>query len=249
MAKSGENSKRLEDSVPLYGGILLVNKDERQALRDAFISFSFKHFRQTDFFGVGDCDSKWFVSLLERIKSVEGFTRKRLENESFGDKSLRFHPIDWGSKNCPISFNSLDWLPNEVKENPEEFPIMQIAVSTGTGRIIGYFDGAAPIFNIVLLDPKHNVQPSKDFGYQVNPTTFGLSQYDDLLGKIEEIKRLVASCPSTSCVSHEKIINACSKTNIIYVDLDDDFYEEYKTLIETHSLKEIFEAGILSKMK
>lgn len=248
MAKSGENSKRLEDSVPLYGGILLVNKEERQALRDAFISFSFKYFRQIDYFGIGDCDSKWFVALLERIKSIEGLTRKRLENQSHGDKSLRFHPIDWNAKNCPISFDSLDWLPNEVKDNPEEFSIMQIAVSTGMGRIIGYFDGAAPIFNVILLDPKHNIQPSKDYGYQVNPTTLGLSQYDDLLGEIEEIKRQAASCPSTSCASREKIKNACSKTNIIYVDLDDDFYKEYKALIATHSLREIVEAGILSKM-
>ncbi|OWQ83395.1 hypothetical protein CDN99_26475 [Roseateles aquatilis] len=74
------------------------------------------------------------------------------------------HPIDWGGKHVPIKLDDLDWI-DEVYRG-REFPIVQIAVSKAEGRFVGFHDEDG-IFQIVLLDPLHNAQPSKYNDYKV----------------------------------------------------------------------------------
>ena len=97
----------------------------------------------------------------------------------------------------------------------------------------------------MLLDPKHNLQPAAKTNYQVQPTQEALSQYDELLKKLEYFKELVKSCPNMDDKLHEHL-KAMERLhdNIVYVDLDNDFYEIYRDLLKRHSLREIIEAGV-----
>jgi len=79
---------------------------------------------------------------------------------------MRIHNINWSAKSVPIKRSDLNWIDKDYLNNEEEFPIMQIAVSRAEGRLVGFFD-EQNAFQIVLLDPLHNAQPSKYNGYKV----------------------------------------------------------------------------------
>ena len=101
----------------------------------------------------------------------------------------------------------------------------------------------------MLFDPNHNIQPSKKTNYQIQPTTKGVSQYDDLLNKLEKIKKIVKDCPDKSCKLHASIKNIEElHDNIVYVGLDEDFYSTYQVILQEHSLQEILEEGIFKFM-
>lgn len=177
-------------------------------------------------------------------------TLQEILEDNKGSKALRCHPINWSVENIPIQRKDLDWIPKEILDNEEDFPMMQIAISKGTGRIVGYIDRDSSIFHIVLLDPKHNIQPSKKNDYQVQPTQEALSQYDELLKKLERVRNIVKDCKDKDCKLHGGHIESMDKLhqNIVYIGLDNDFYDQYQEILKKHSLKEIFENGIIATM-
>jgi hypothetical protein len=237
-----KNGKNLTNETPRLSNRTLVTNEEDKDIRNKELIFSFLHFKQIQHFEIGDCPSKWHVSLLERLSTL---TPDVLENNK-GSNALRCHPIDWSCRNIPIRRTDLNWLPNEILINDGDFPMMQISLSTGTGRIVGYFDKKFSVFYIVLLDPKHNLQPSKKNNYQIQPTKIGISQYDDLLGKFDNISNLVNKCSHRqTCQIPHHVNYAKEEHNIVYVSLEADFYTKYHELLENHSLQEIMETGIL----
>lgn len=186
---------------------------------------------------------------MERLQTLGTMTPQEVLEENRGSNALRCHPIDWNAKNIPIQRKELDWLPKAILDNEEEFPMMQFSISSSTGRIVGYFDRDSSVFHIVLFDPNHNIQPSKKTNYQIQPTTKGVSQYDDLLNKLEKIKKIVKDCPDKSCKLHASIKNIEElHDNIVYVGLDEDFYSTYQVILQEHSLQEILEEGIFKFM-
>lgn len=243
----GQNGKKLITDTPKFGNKPLVSKSEEQNIRKEKLNFSFLHFRQIENFGIGNCSSKWLISFLERLTTLGNMTTQQVLEDNRGSSSLRCHRIDWSSKNIPIERADLNWLPSEILSNEDEFPIMQFSLSTGKGRIIGYFDKESSIFHIILLDPEHNLQPSKKNNYQIQPTTIGISQYDDLLYKFDNISKSISKCKySADCIIPTNIQHAKVEHNIIYIPLDASYYTSYKDLIGEHSLQSIFEMGILS---
>jgi hypothetical protein len=243
MLKNGQN---LTTEKNKFGFRSLVTKEEEREIKKEKLVFSFLHFKQIENFGIGNCSSKWHISLIERLSILGTMTTQEVLEDNRGSDSLRCHPIDWSKKNVPIKRADLTWLPNEILENDSEFPIMQFSLTTGMGRIIGYFDKSTSVFHIVLLDPEHNIQPAKKHNWQIQPTTKGISQYDDLLTKIDSIKNVVNKCPHTvACKIPPCIRNAQAEHNIIYTLLDDDFYSSHQELLKEHTLQEILEGGIL----
>lgn len=85
------------------------------------------------------------------------------------------------------------YLDNEV-----EYPFHQFQISQSLGRVVGFLDETST-FNIVLLDPKHNIQPTKSYDYKVTPCEPLGSQLTSLLLNIEALKR-TASC-SAECAT------------------------------------------------
>lgn len=170
--------------------------------------------------------------------------------ENAGSEALRCHEIDWSKKNIPIQREDLAWLPNNILTNDKEFPIMQLSISRATGRIIGFFDSDPRIFHIILFDPNHNIQPSKKHNYQIQPTTQGISQYDELLNRLEKIKHIVRNCEHDDCDLHYHI--SCMDglhDNIIYMGLDKRLYTEYHEVLQKLTLTEILERGILASLE
>ena len=245
-----KNGKSLTTENPKFGGKSLVTKEEEKDIKKEKLVFSFLYFKQIKNFGIGNCSSKWHNSLIERLSTLGAMTTQEVLEDNRGSDSLRCHPIDWSKKNVPIKRADLTWLPREILGNDSEFPIMQFSLTTGTGRIIGYFDKDTSVFHIVLLDPEHNIQPSKKHNWQIQPTTKGISQYDDLLTKIDSIKNFANKCPhTTTCKIPSHIKKAQAEHNIIYTLLDDDFYSSHQELLKKHTLQEILESGILSLTK
>lgn len=152
-----KNTKKLIANKPKYSLGSLVNKNEEKTIKDQRIAFSFFHYQQIDLFGIGNCPTNWHIGLIERISNLSKLTLSQLLEENAGSQSLRFHRLDWSIKGVPINRTDLNWLPEEILENNDEFPIYQIAISIGTGRIIGFFDRTSSIFNVILLDPNHNI--------------------------------------------------------------------------------------------
>ncbi|MFT4073224.1 MAG: hypothetical protein QM654_15025 [Dysgonamonadaceae bacterium] len=244
------NGRNLTTETPIFGRKSLVTKEEEKDIRKEKLVFSFLHFRQIENFGIGNCSSKWHISLIERLSILGTMTTQEVLEDNRGSGSLRCHPIDWSKKNIPIQRTDLEWLPSEILENDSEFPIMQFSLTTGTGRIIGYFNKDTSVFYIILLDPQHNIQPAQKHNWQIQPTTKGISQYDDLLTKIDSIKKMVDICPHTATckiVSHIK--NTQKEHDIVYALLDNDFYSNYQELLKEYTLQEILENGILSLTK
>ena len=245
MAKSGKKS--IISNTPKYGNKQLVTSEQEKEIKKQKLSFSFSDFRQIDNFGIGSCSSKWHVGLWERLSTLGKMTPQEVLEENKGSDSLRCHPIDWNQKNIPVKRSDLTWLPEEVLANDKEFPIMQFSISISTGRIIGYFDRDSSIFHIVLLDPNHNIQPSKRNNYQIQATTKGVSQYDDLLNKLELVRKIVKDCPTEKCKLHSALDEMEGlHDNIVYIGLDKDFYADYQEILKEHSLNEIIEQGILN---
>ena len=243
----GRNGKKLtlNSDQPKYGAKSLVTSEQDKELKRRKITFSFSYFRQIPNFEIGGCSQGWHVGLVERLRTLGNMTPQEVLEENKGSIALRCHPIDWKAKNIPVQRNNLDWLPTEILNNEEEFPMMQFSISRSTGRIVGYFDRDPSIFHIVLLDPNHNIQPSRKTNYQIQPTTKGISQYDDLLNKVERIKKIIEECPDKSCKLHAHMAAIEElHDNIVYIGLDKDFYSTYQEILQVHSLREILEQGI-----
>ena len=123
-------------------------------------------------------------------------------------------------------------------------------MSKALGRIVGFFDEERT-FNIVLLDPLHNIQPSKSHNYKVdtcNPLSCELSSLKYSLTRLIDGN----DCPEPNC----KLANGVSNinthrysTNILMFNVDDIDIQDADELIETGqspSYVDIFQLGIVA---
>lgn len=133
-------------------------------------TFSFRFFEERENFGLksngNSISNRWMLSFIERLGELSKLMVDQLFEKKENAGTLRVHNINWEQRNIPIKRPELTSIDKEYLENSEEFPILQIAVSKALGRIIGFFD-EDNCFQIVLLDPLHNAQPSKDNDYKV----------------------------------------------------------------------------------
>lgn len=182
--------------------------------------FSFEFFRKIEYFDLGDCANQWFVSLLDAINRYSTMSI----NDIRGNKTpLRFHKIDWDNKNIPIRFKDLTWLPNnkQLLVSPDE--IYQLSISTGTGRIVGF--SIDRVFYVVLLDPKHNIQPAAKHNYQVTPTYPSETQYEELKHKYDLLLKSAHNKLDAKLL--EQITLSSPQNNILYISMTDDEMNNY----------------------
>lgn len=160
-------------------GILPVPVDRPKAGRvpeKKLWSFSLRFWRQAELFGVGDQTGSWFISLCERLADL----CKLNLDEFFKDQELRqnfrFHEINWDGTNVPVKRADFDWVKRDYLDNEDEFPFYQFHVSKALGRVVGFFD-ETQVFNLLIFDPNHNIQPSKYNDYKIRPTRIGCCHY------------------------------------------------------------------------
>lgn len=210
-------------------------------------AFSFKYFNQIKYFGLDTVSTKWFASLLERLKDLSSQKIDIFFRDIAIKQQYRYHPIGWGLKNVPIKRMELNWIDKEYLENEEEFPFYQFQLSQANGRIVGFWNEESNLFYIVLLDPEHNMQPSKNYNYKVDDCHPLSCKYSSLLKKMDDVKRM--PCSVEGCGSYQTVVSLLEKesqTNAILGHLDDSFLIEYEKILKKKSLSEILEAGIYS---
>lgn len=238
MVKNGKIS--LTDNEHKGGAKLPLHK------KDICFSFSFRFFKQIEYFGLGQEKTKWFISLIDRLTDLCKQDSSLLGN--YNDKSTyRIHEIEWGQKNIPLQRADLNWIPKEYLNNDKEFPIIQIELSTGKGRIIGFFNENSTIFYIVLLDPLHNMQPCRSRGYKIHETQFGDSEYNDTLRQIASHRnKFYENCKHNKGNCLYDSFFPPTKGGYIYID--EDFVDKYNELLENGTFTDKFERFLLEDM-
>lgn len=178
------------------------------------LSFSFAYFKQYEHFGLGGATTHWFGSLIDRLKDLS-----EKEANIIGDytqrQQYRIHTVDWGKTNIPIQRDDLDSVPKAYRENEADFPFWQFQLSKSTGRVAGFLDESSSVFYIVLIDPKHNLQPTLDHGYKVDVTTPLPTTYEIALRNSKKCAHS-SSCPlGLEQQTSEDLLRA------LFIDTDD----------------------------
>ena len=210
-------------------------------------SFSFKYWQQTDNLGVAQEEKSWFVSLLEALGQLNKLKIEEVQDGGNLSEHLCYHPINWTLKNVPISKSDLNWLPIDYVENAEEYPICQFQISKSKGRVVGFFDEQW-IFQIILLDPMHNIQPSKDYNYRVRQTNVLKDDFTSVCEAIERA-RTKATCGSECPVIKELAAGVVCVTDmsLLYFKVPERAVIAARDLMDRQMVEnhgEIFEWGI-----
>lgn len=211
--------------------------------------FSFQFFRQLEFFGLGDRAAGWFVSLFDALSELSKKTPEKVLSNPADKLKWRCHPIDFEAKNVPIRRNEIDWLPKEVRDNAEEFPLFQFQISKALGRVIGFWDGDGT-FNILLLDPLHNMQPSKFNDYKLRETEVGEGEIATALSLLEN---KFAACKADACACRnlypeiQGSLKAGAAKTTVLIPLSDALYDRAMGLVKdgtANSIAELVEVGM-----
>lgn len=206
--------------------------------------FSFKDFGQMEYFGVNGVGEKWFVSLIERLRDLSKINKVELEKDIYLKENIRYHVVDWDAYKIPIQRKDIDWVKKDIIENEVEFPFYQFHVAKSLGRIVGYWQ--ENVFHIVLLDPMHNLQPSKKYDYRVTDTTKASSDLTSFLSQIEDIKAI--NCKDADCGVKAAVNNinyAKEGSNAVVCFLSPDFLEQLNVITKVHCISKVLETGIL----
>lgn len=216
--------------------------------------FSFQFFRQREYFGLGNQNANWFISLLEVLTELSKKTPEQILSNPAEKLQWRLHPIDFDARNAPIQREQIDWTPKEILENKEEFPFMQFQISKAIGRVIGFWDENG-VFNVLLLDPMHNMQPSNYNDYRLRETEVGNGEYAATLCLIEG---KMAACASEACVCRnmysevQATLNSGTSTTTVLVPLSQEIYDQAVGYVQdgvANSIAEIIELGIADLSK
>lgn len=226
-----------------------------QPTKKAYWNYSFRFFNQIKCFGFSGDGSKinigWFGSLLDRLKELSNQTIDQIQENPKLQSANRYHKVDWSAKNIPIKLQDLDWIAETYRNNPSEYPMYQIDISRALGRIVGFWDENS-VFNIVLLDPLHNIQPSKYNDYKVDDCRVLESDY--LVVK-KEAQIAHRKCQNDSCEAKKHLFenvvnNGHSNNNSVFViHLKNELVIDAYDLMDSSShtdFSSIFEAGIYS---
>jgi len=195
-------------------------------------------------------ESSWFVSFLDRLQDISNEEKEKFFKTLERKEEYRFHEINWQSKNIPIAKSDLNWLPKDYINNNEEYPFYQFHISKSLGRFVGFFD-ENDVFNIVLLDPLHNIQPSKDYEYKVDDCNKLNSSYELLLNKIKNIEFLISEncndCKEKCPLLPQLNAILASNDSHLVIFLHEDFYYSVHEIInngQCSSIGELFEYGV-----
>lgn len=215
--------------------------------KDKLWTFSFRFWKQIEYFGLSHTNKEWLISLLERLQNLSQEKLDDFRVDQGKRDRYRYHGINWSQKNIPIQRTDLNWIPADYLNNETEFPLQQFSISTGLGRIVGFFD-ETQTFNIVLLDPLHNIQPAKDYAYKVAKCQPATGCYELLYNQLQNIKKnMQQSCHvdnKQNCILHEQlektptnqgsfgvIVLAADRFNVIEAFIADNGFESIDELI------------------
>lgn len=192
-----------------------VPKQNKKA-KGAKFSISFAFWTQRENFGLspkGD-DSAWYVSLFDGLRGICAHDVDTIQCDPNLKNQLNIHRFDWSRGNMGISISKKefeDLIPLQYRNSPEYEPF-QIQVSTGHGRLIGFYD-ENNIFQLLLLDPNHNFCLSNYSEYKIRPTQKKLSQFEVMHNLVQAIKEdSLKHCKQTTCPALENVNEVLSSS-------------------------------------
>ena len=155
--------------------------------------FSFKYYKQTEHFGIGSKDSGWFSAVLEKLSEISDYDYEYLSTNLRAKQAWRLHEVNFSAKGVLNPRASFDWVDRTYLENSVEFPFFQFQITKAHGRVVGFWDETG-VFNIVVLDPNHNMQPSEYSDYKIRETVIARS---DFAAAIITIEKAISVCGVT----------------------------------------------------
>ena len=172
-------SKKRKQKLPL------IEKDRLKNRSDKKWNFSFQYWEQREYFGLKSVSREWFVDLLEILRDLSSKLIDDVRLDSAAKQAHRFHVINW--ENCSISKEVFyRYVPTEYQT--EDTDIIQFQIQKSKGRVIGFFDFES-VFQIVLLDPEHNMQLTRYDNYTTIKTENLANSYDGLMAKFALISK------------------------------------------------------------
>lgn len=216
-------------------------------------AFSMRFWQQIANFGCDGVDSKWFVAVLERLRDLGGYTIDEfMEDGPKKERVWRYHEIDWDGKNVPLTRKEINWLHKDYLDNPEEYPFFQFQISKALGRLVGFWD-ENQIFNIVLLDPNHNIQPSDYSDYKIRPCGPLECQYTQLLAQMDSLGEGL-HCELDQCKVRLSLAKTAANTRrqAVIVPISDDDKISIEEVLRTgraKSLNAVLVDGLLLSME
>lgn len=134
------------------------------------ISFSFQYWNEMRFFSLSDVEMPWAHRLFARMREISRFTREEWDAEVALNRRAanrwHYHEVDWTAHGIPIEKYDINWVPKQILDNEGDFAFYQFGLGRDGGRVAGFWEKPHR-FAIVLFDPNHSLQPSKDYGYEV----------------------------------------------------------------------------------
>jgi len=213
----------------------------------ACLSFGFSYFKQIEYFGLNRSSTSWSVSFLERLSVLSKEKWDDLTGDPTKAQSFRFHSVDWNAKRAPIAQKDLTWLPQDYISNPD-FPFYQFHVSKALGRFMGFRDEAG-VFQIVLVDPLHNLQPTKVYGYRVRSCGLQDSDLDIFRANVDQALQTAKCSPDECALISGLQALQFDEYDVLLLQLAKSDLEMAKKLIQEgkcKSLYDAFMAGLLA---
>jgi hypothetical protein len=205
-------------------------------------TFSLQYFKQIKYFEIGNLKDSWYVSLIERLQQLSQKDWQAFEKDIVEKRKHRYHVINWESKNVPIKRSDLNWLDKDYLNNEEDFPIIQFQISMALGRVVGFWD-VYHVFQIILLDPMHNIQPAQLYSYKVDDTYLISCEYSSLIIDLVKLQdNIQSNCTCKTCAQLKTLPSKLNQTNLLIAHLDD----ESKNKVESMGLtmQQIIEVGL-----
>jgi hypothetical protein len=235
---------------PTKSGQRPVSAPRTSQFRSSKWYFSFQYWKQIKNFGLDGKNPAWFISLIERLRDVSSEVLDKFFGDGLRQEAFHYHKIKWDQTNIPIKRTDLIWLPKDYLDNDAEFPIVQFSIRTALGRVAGFWDENR-IFNVILIDPNHNLQPVKENGYNVVECYQLLNEHEILLAGLSRVQNIAVNCSGGSCATKTalRFINSDHQPfGIVY--LEQSFYQKAQEFIKSgkaNSMEELLELGILIK--
>lgn len=202
------------------------------------LSFGFKFFQEIEGFGLQPkgkkISNKWMLSFIDKLRSLGQFSKDDFDSNVALAQAHRHHKINWNAPNIPVSRESFSQLPQEYQSD-EEFPFWQFQLSAGTGRFFGFYD-ENEVFQIVGVDPLHNLQPAGGrFKYRVDscsPLRTELYSVLAFLGQIHSKCKVIGSCPH--CSDIDRIFSGTEglESPVLAFNLSGEKYDEFASFQE-----------------
>lgn len=216
--------------------------------------FSFRYWRQQQYFGLDKTDAQWLTSLLDRLRLLSDEEVERFVRTPEMRKALRYHDINWNQPNIPVCLDDLDWVPACYRNNAKEYALVQFQISLALGRVIGFWDERL-VFNIVFLDPLHNMQPTKGYDYRLDDCGPLGCDYTKLLHNIEKV--VDGCCKQNGCGCEEGIAGIKTRKdwlealNVVVLKVPDDdmnYVQELRANGCPVTLYDLFKCGLEAKV-